>query len=87
MVTTFVSIELFCVALVLASVIAAVGIRKVRLAYTNIGAALFFWLVLSKFFASDVDFTVKGIVLIIAGVALTALNVVMIRFKKRRAAK
>ena len=87
MVTTFVSIELFCVALVLASVIAAVGIRKVRLTYTNIGAALFFWLVLSKFFASDVDFTIKGIVLIIAGVALTALNVVMIRFKKRRAAK
>ena len=85
--TTFEATELFCVAIVLAVVITAVGIRKVRLTYTNIGAALFFWLVISKFFESDVDFTVKGIVLIVAGVALTALNAVMIKFKKRRAVK
>jgi hypothetical protein len=32
---------------------------------------------------SRVDFTVKGIVLIVSGVALAALNVVLVRAKRR----
>lgn len=45
----------------------------------------FFWLILAKFFASDVSFTIKGLVLISCGLVLTALNVALVRFKKRRA--
>jgi len=72
----------YSLSIVLALAIVAYGIRKIRLSYTNIGAALFLWLVLAKFFASRIDFTVKGLVLIGAGVALTVLNVTMIRCKK-----
>ena len=57
-----------------------------RLLFTNVGAATFLWLVLAKFFESEASFTVKGIVLIAAGLALTALNVVLIRLRKGRRA-
>jgi len=80
--TTFEELWIYGVAIILSVVIVAYGIRKVRLSYTNIGAALFLWLVLAKFFESQIDFTVKGLVLIGAGVALTALNVVMIKCKR-----
>ncbi len=73
-------------ALVLALAIGAVGIRRVRLTHTNVGAALFLWLVLAKFSESRADFTTKGLVLIASGAALTSLNVVMLKLKKRRAA-
>ena len=43
------------------------------------------WLILAKFFASRADFTVKGLVLISAGIMLAVLNVVLVRMKKRRA--
>lgn len=62
------------------------GIAKVRLGYTNIGAALLLWLVLGKFFESSIDFTFKGLVFIGAGVVLTLLNVAMVKSKKGRSA-
>ena len=64
--------------------IAWYGIWRIKLSYMNIGAALFLWLLLAKFFESKISFTIKGIVLICSGVALTLLNVAMTQFKKRR---
>ena len=70
---------------VLSIVITTYGIVRLRLSYTNVGAVLFLALVLAKFFGSSISFTMKGIVLILSGVALTALNVVFVRFCRRRA--
>ncbi len=74
----------YIASLVLALGVLAQGVRKLKLSYANIGAALLLWLILAKFFASDLDFTVKGLVLILSGAAITALNVVFIRLRKRR---
>lgn len=76
----------FIISLVLMASVVVYGVRKMRLFFTNIGAATFLWLVLAKFFGSEASFTVKGIVLIAAGLALTALNVVLIRLRKGRRA-
>ena len=72
-------------AIALAIGVIGVGVGRLRSAYANIGAMTFFWLILAKFFASDVSFTIKGLVLISCGLVLTALNVALVRFKKRRA--
>lgn len=76
----------FIISLVLMASVVVYGVRKMRLLFTNVGAATFLWLVLAKFFGSEASFTVKGIVLIAAGLALTALNVVLIRLRKGRRA-
>lgn len=76
----------FIISLVLMASVVVYGVRKMRLLFTNVGAATFLWLVLAKFFGSEAAFTVKGIVLIAAGLALTALNVVLIRLRKGRRA-
>ena len=76
--------SLYVVSLALALGTLAYGVRKLKLSYANIGAALLLWLILAKFFASHLDFTVKGLVLILSGVAITVLNVVFIRLRKRR---
>ena len=65
--------------------VAAWGIAKARLADMNFGVVMLLWLILAKFFASRADFTVKGLVLISAGIMLAVLNVVLVRMKKRRA--
>ena len=77
--------SLYVVSLVLALGVLSYGVRKLKLSYANIGAALLLWLILVKFFASHLDFTVKGIVLILSGAVITVLNVVFIRLRKRRA--
>jgi uncharacterized membrane protein len=84
--TTTVSQEIwiFGLSVLIAVSIAWYGIWRVKLSYMNIGAALFLWLLLAKFFESKISFTIKGIVLICSGVALTLLNVAMTQFKKRR---
>lgn len=76
----------FIISLVLMASVVVYGVRKMRLLFTNVGAATFLWLVLAKFFGSEASFTVKGIVLIAAGLVLTALNVVLIRLRKGRRA-
>ena len=76
----------YIISLVLMVGVVVYGVRKMRLLFTNVGAATLLWLVLAKFFESQASFTVKGIVLIAAGLALTALNVVLIRFRKGRRA-
>ena len=53
----------------------------------NVGVLLEAWLVLAKFCESDVDFTVKGIVLIAAGAAVWGVNVWLVRIRKKEAAK
>ena len=84
MFTPFEMTWMYLMALLIAGAVIAWGVCKVRLSYANIGAVLFLWLVLMKFFSSSIDFTTKGLVLVVAGVALTVLNVVMIKFKKGR---
>lgn len=80
----FVAFWLFAMALALAIGITAYGIKNLRLSYTNIGACLLLWQILMKFLESELDFTIKGIVLIACGIALTAFNVFFIRYRKSR---
>ena len=84
MTTVSLEIWIFGLSILIAVSIAWYGIWRVKLSYMNIGAALFLWLLLAKFFESKISFTIKGIVLICSGVALTLLNVAMTQFKKRR---
>ena len=74
---------IYAASLALAVVTTVYGIVKRRLSFMNIGSLLLLYLILAKFFMSDVDFTLKGIVLIVSGVALTVLNVVLVRAKRR----
>lgn len=85
--TAFCDPWIYIAALLLAAGIVAFGVWKIKLSFTNIGAALLLWLIISKFFESEISFTAKGIILILSGVALAALNVVMVKAKKRRTAK
>lgn len=84
MAAAFAWIGLYVAALALAVGVIWTGLRRMKLSTVNLGAALFLWLVLVKFLESRLPFTGKGIVLIGAGVALVALNVYMLRLKKRR---
>jgi hypothetical protein len=84
MTTVSQEIWIFGLSILIAVSIAWYGIWRVKLSYMNIGAALFLWLLLAKFFESKISFTIKGILLICSGVALTLLNVAMTQFKKRR---
>ena len=79
------SLPIYAASLALAMGVAAWGIAKARLADMNFGVVMLLWLILAKFFASRADFTVKGLVLISAGIMLAVLNVVLVRMKKRRA--
>lgn len=76
----------YLVALVVAGGIIGYGVTKLRIGFANIGAAAFLWLVLAKFFQSDLPFTFKGCVLIAAGIALTVLNIELVRVRRRRRA-
>ena len=82
----FHDIGVYVLALAIAGGIIAYGISKLRLGFANVGGVTLLWLVLAKFFASSASFTLKGIVLITAGVALTALNIVLINVRKARRA-
>lgn len=77
-------LQFYCAALLLGGGIVWWGVRTLSLAYTNLGSILLVVLILSKFFQSDLSFTVKGIVLILSGVVLTASNVLFIRFRRER---
>lgn len=74
----------YVAALAIASGIIAYGVCKLRLGFANVGAVALLWLVLAKFFESDVPFTLKGLTLIGSGVAFVALNVVLVRIRKGR---
>ena len=78
-----VHLSIYVASLALAVVTTAYGIVKRRLSFMNIGSTLLLYLILAKFFMSEADFTVKGIVLIAAGAVLAALNVVLVRAKRR----
>lgn len=82
--TPFVNAGLYVVSVAGAAAAAWHGIARLRLSWMNTGTGLLLWLVLGKFFECDASFTVKGVVLICLGVALSALNGVIIRKKKRR---
>ena len=79
------ALPIYAASLALAAAVAAWGTAKARLAEMNSGVVLLLWLILAKFFASHADFTVKGLVLISAGIMLAVLNVILVRMKKRRA--
>ena len=80
-------IPVYAVGLAHAAALAFGGIRGKRLWVMNAGVLLGMWLVLAKFFESDLDFTAKGVLLIAGGLAVLGLNVWMVRMKKREAAK
>ena len=55
------------------------GIKDNALDKMNYGAVGLLYLIMAKFLASDASFTIKGIILIASGVALTAANMFIIR--------
>lgn len=69
----------YVVALVIAVGIIMQGVRTLQLGFANLGAVGLLWLVLVKFFASGASFVLKGVVLVTAGVLLTAFNVMFAR--------
>ena len=77
----------YCGSLVYAAALAVRGIVRRDLWVLNAGVLLGAWLVLAKFFESDLDFTAKGVLLIAGGLAVLGLNVWMVRMKKREAAE
>lgn len=77
----------YCLSLGYALFLAVCGVRRRSLWRVNAGALLAAWLVVGKFCESDVSFTVKGVALMAAGVALWALNVWLVRMKRREAVR
>ena len=77
----------YCISLVYALLLAVYGVWRRSLWRLNAGTLLAAWLVLAKFFASHVSFTMKGVALIAAGIALWALNIWLVRMKKREAGR
>ena len=73
----------YVIAFVVAVGIIMHGVRTLQLGFADLGAVALFWLVLMKFFASGAPFELKGIVLITAGVLLTAFNVMFVRYCKK----
>ena len=69
----------YAVALAIAVGIIMHGVRTLQLGFANLGAVGLLWLVLVKFFASGAPFVLKGVVLVTAGVLLTAFNVMFAR--------
>lgn len=78
------AIMLYIIGLIFSFCVIAYGVKKEKLRFANLGACLALWLILAKFFESNVEFTVKAVVLIAAGIALTTLNIVFIRHKKKK---
>lgn len=74
-------------ALLLAVGTIARGIAKSRLALLNKGSLLLFWLILFKFFASRMDFALKGLILILCGALLAAMNIWLVRARRKGASK
>ncbi|GEM_PF-1087249 len=72
---------LFVLAFLLALGIIAYGIQRLRLIYMNIGVCLLLWHILVKFLSSDLDFTIKGLVMLSSGIALTTANVLFVRYR------
>lgn len=67
-----------------AAVLIAQGIRKLRLRHLNEGALLACWLAVVKFFASEMDFSLKGILFLAMGICLVVVNVSFVRYRRRR---
>ena len=85
--TVFDSPVCYGISIGMAIAIIAYGTRHLTLRYTNVGTVLLLWLVLAKYCESSISFTLKGIIFINAGAALTALNIVMVKCKKKEASK
>lgn len=63
------------------------GIKYDALDRMNTGAIGLVYLIMAKFLASDATFTMKGIILIASGAAITAANVFIIRRRRKGGAK
>lgn len=76
----------FVLALLFAIAIAVIGVRKLRLDYTNIGASLFLWLVLFQLAMSErTSIVFNGLIIIAAGVVLTLINIKLVKYKRMKA--
>lgn len=82
--TPFMETAAYAVALTITVLTIASGVIRMRLSLANVGAATLLYLLLAKFCESEVSFTVKGMVFILAGIALVSLNVAMVRFGGER---
>ncbi len=60
-----------------------VSVRRKSARLLNLGLVLAVWIICGKFLASQVDFTIKGLVLLAAGAALIGANVFFYHYRKQ----
>jgi hypothetical protein len=77
----------FALSILMAFVCTWYGSVKAKLSYMNVGVALLLWLIMAKFFESEVSFTIKSLAFVCAGAVLTVVNVLMLRHKRRKSVK
>lgn len=73
-------------ALILGIAALVIGIRRGRVAMVNGGSVILAVLIIARFFDVDLSFVSRGIAFILLGLAFLAVNLVVMRRKKRRAA-
>ena len=82
--TAYMDFYLYLMSILLALATTGYGCKRLRWGYVNIGASLLLWQILAKICASDLDFTVKGLVMISCGLALAAINVFFVRYRNAK---
>jgi hypothetical protein len=60
-----------------------IGIRTNNLSVMNTGMLMLAALILARFFDSEIDFVIKGLVFIFIGIGFLTVNVVTLRRKRR----
>ena len=74
----------FGAAVAVESAILVAGICRLSLRTVNLGVILLLFVILGKFFMTDVSFTAKGCALLGCGIVLLAANAVLLRFIRQR---
>ncbi len=75
---------LLVLALALAAWLVFQGIHSLRSGVLNQGFFLAFWLILVKFFSSEMSLLLKGFLFLFSGLCLLAVNVSFVIYRKRR---
>jgi hypothetical protein len=71
--------------LVLGVGVTLIGIQSERLGTLNFGLAVLAAWIAARFFDSDIDFVVRGLVFIVLGIGFLAANLTMLRRRRKQA--
>ncbi|MGN0866117.1 MAG: DUF2157 domain-containing protein [Oligosphaeraceae bacterium] len=75
---------LMAASLALAAWLVYRGVRTLRLRVFDEGLFLGFWLILVKFFTTEISLTLKGVLFLLSGLGMLAGNVCFVTYRKRR---